>query len=357
MEQMGARALEEGIPLAVHLDLTYRCNERCVHCYLDHDDHGEMTTAEIVRVLDEVAEAGTFFLTLSGGEIFMRRDFFEILAHARKRMFAVKLKTNAVMVTSARAARLARLGVAEVQVSVYSHRGEAHDAITKLPGSFRRTLEGVKRLREHGIKVTFANVLMKGNEDDYAGVRALARELGAGFTIDPMITPMMDGSREVLGLNIDAAKLAAVYRDESLTRGEAPFGADAPGPARHDDALETIPCSAGHTLAYISPYGEVFPCVQFPYSCGNVRRERFADIWKHSPQLAEVRSIRLADVEGCSTCVHGSKCTRCPGLAYTEGNMRGPSIQDCERSYAMTGVPSENLKRRKRVIWLAAAAA
>ncbi|HSS28358.1 MAG TPA: radical SAM protein [Usitatibacter sp.] len=347
MEEMGARALEQGIPLAVHLDLTYRCNERCVHCYLDHDDHGEMTTAEILRVLDEVAEAGTFFLTLSGGEIFMRRDLFEIIAHARKRMFAVKLKSNAVMVTRAKAARLARLGVAEVQVSVYSHRAEAHDAITKLPGSLRRTLEGVKRLREQGIKVTFANVLMKGNEDDYREVRSLALELGAGFTIDPMITPMMDGSRDVLALNIDAKQLAAVYRDESLSREEPP--------AAHEDAKDMLPCSAGHTLAYISPYGEVFPCVQFPYSCGNVRQQRFIDIWKDSPQLADVRSVRLADVEGCSTCVHGGSCTRCPGLAYVEGNLRGPSTQDCERSYAVTGVASENLKRRKRVIPIAAA--
>jgi radical SAM protein with 4Fe4S-binding SPASM domain len=357
MEEMGARALEQGIPLSVHLDLTYRCNERCVHCYLDHDDHGEMTTAEILRVLDEVAEAGTFFLTLSGGEIFMRRDFFEILAHARKRMFAVKLKTNAVMVTRARAERIARLGVESVQVSLYSHRAEAHDAITKLAGSFRRTIEGVKRLREQGIKVSFANVLMKGNEDDYGHVRALAREMGAGFTIDPMITPMMDGDRGVLALNVDPERLSAIFRDESLTEGAPRFSPTPAGPAPEEDAAQMLPCSAGHTLAYISPYGEVFPCVQFPYPCGNVRRQRFADIWKDSAQLAEVRSVRLADVEGCSTCVHGASCSRCPGLAYVEGNFRGPSIQDCERSYAITGVASENLKRKKRVIWLAAAAA
>jgi radical SAM protein with 4Fe4S-binding SPASM domain len=357
MEEMGARALEQGVPLSVHLDLTYRCNERCVHCYLDHDDHGEMTTAEILRVLDEVAQAGTFFLTLSGGEILMRRDFFAILEHARKRMFAVKLKTNAVMVTRAKAERIARLGVESVQVSVYSHREGTHDAITKLPGSLARTIRGVRRLREQGIRVAFANVLMKGNEDDYAGVRDLARELGAGFTVDPMITPMMDGGRDVLALNIDAARLASIYRDESLTAGSPLFAPTPSGPAPLEEAMQSIPCSAGHTLAYISPYGEVFPCVQFPYSCGNVRRERFADIWKHSPQFADVRSIRLSDVEGCSTCVHGGSCSRCPGLAFVEGNMRGPSIQDCERTYAITGVPSVNLQRKKRVIWLAAAAA
>ena len=60
MREMGAKALKLGLPLSVHLDLTYRCNERCVHCYLDHEDHGEMTTAEILDVLDQLAEAGVF---------------------------------------------------------------------------------------------------------------------------------------------------------------------------------------------------------------------------------------------------------------------------------------------------------
>ena len=49
LAEMNQKALGLGIPISVHLDITYRCNERCVHCYLDHDDHGEMTTAEITR--------------------------------------------------------------------------------------------------------------------------------------------------------------------------------------------------------------------------------------------------------------------------------------------------------------------
>ena len=69
MQEMNQRALELGIPIALHLDVTYRCNERCIHCYLDHDDHGELTTAEIKDLLEQAAAAGTFFLTLSGGEV------------------------------------------------------------------------------------------------------------------------------------------------------------------------------------------------------------------------------------------------------------------------------------------------
>jgi hypothetical protein len=98
MEEMNRRALALGIPLGAQLDVTYRCNERCVHCYLDHDDHGEMTTAEMKDVLDQLADSGTLFLTLSGGEVFMRMDFFEILRYARELSFCIKIKTNAFMI-------------------------------------------------------------------------------------------------------------------------------------------------------------------------------------------------------------------------------------------------------------------
>jgi radical SAM protein with 4Fe4S-binding SPASM domain len=88
--------------------------------------------------------------------------------------------------------------------------------------------------------------------------------------------------------------------------------------------------------------------VQFPLPTGNVRRERFVDIWRHSTQMNEVRSIRVKDLPTCSSCTHASSCSRCPGLAYMEGNMRGPSSQDCEKSFARTGIPSANMLNKKR---------
>src|SRR6201981_1275582 len=119
LQELTAKALALNVPLNVQLDLTYRCNERCVHCYLDHEDHGEMTTAEIKHLLNEMADAGVFVLTLSGGEIFLRKDFFEILEHARQLMFCVKLKTNAVLIGEREAKRLRDLAVDAIQVSIY----------------------------------------------------------------------------------------------------------------------------------------------------------------------------------------------------------------------------------------------
>ena len=210
-----------------------------------------------------------------------------------------------------------------------------------------RSIAGIRRLRDRGVKVILANVLMRPNFQDYAGVKALAKELGAEFTIDPTITPMMDGDRSILSLGIEQEELQQVFRDEGLVGNVDEFCAPPAGPMAEADAMDTLPCSAGHSACYISPYGDLYPCVQFPLPSGNVRRSKFLDIWRHSPELNEVRSITISDLQGCSQCVHGSSCTRCPGLAYMEGNMRGPSIQDCEKSFARTGVPSVNLQKKK----------
>jgi radical SAM protein with 4Fe4S-binding SPASM domain len=345
MLEMGAKALRLGIPLSVQLDITYRCNERCVHCYLDHDDHGEMTTSEIKDLLDQLAEAGVFFLSISGGEILLRKDLFEILEYAREKSFCIRLKTNALMIGKKEAERIHSLGVETIQISIYSHRPEVHDAITKVPGSLERSIKAIRFLCDEGLHVVIANVLMVQNFGDYPGVQALAAELGVQCTMDPTVTPMMDGNRKILNMGIDQKSLTAVFHDPTLLGEKEDHCAVPMGP--DEEALDSTPCSAGHTAAYVSPYGDVYPCVQFPLPTGNVREKKFLDIWNYSPQMNEVRSITLRDLSGCSVCVHGGTCTRCPGLAFMEGNMRGPSTADCEKSFARTGVPSENLKRKK----------
>ena len=339
--EINARAVALGVPLSAHLDLTYRCNERCIHCYLDHDDTGEMTFAEIDRLLGEMAAAGVLRLTLSGGEPLLRTDFFPIVRRARDLAFSVKLKTNGILIKEKEAAALRDLCLEDIQISIYSHRSEVHDAITKVHGSLARSLAAAKFLLSQGLRVNFANVLMRNNAHDYPAVQALARELGAGFTVDPTITPHLNGERSLLALNIASEDLRSVLRDTRVT-GPLAESCAIPGA----DELDAAPCSAGHSACYISPYGEVYPCVQFPLASGNVRRQSFSEIWHDSPQLSEVRAIRIRDLPVCSTCAHAISCTRCPGLAYMEGNMRGPSSADCTKSFARTGVPTAAMMRR-----------
>ena len=343
MLEVTNRALALGVPISVHMDLTWRCNERCVHCYLDHEDHGELTTAEVKRILDQLAEAGTFFLIFSGGEPVMRADFFELVEYARRLMFSVKIKTNGILIGEREARRLRELAVESVQISIYSHRSQVHDAITKVRGSLRRSLDAIRFLRDQGLKVIVAGVMMRQNMFDYKGVQELARELGVQFTLDPTITPKLDGDTSILDLRIPTAQLPELFRDPSLVDDPDEFCAIQPA---SPDALDDFPCSAGHTACYVSPYGDVYPCVQFPLPTGNLRQQSFLEIWKGSRELEEVRSIHMRDLATCPSCSHMATCTRCPGLAYMEGSMKGPSSADCEKSFARTGVYSENMRRK-----------
>jgi radical SAM protein with 4Fe4S-binding SPASM domain len=330
MQRVWDRALEHNVPVSVQFDLTYRCNERCIHCYLDHDDHGELTTAEVRAVLDQLASAGTLFLIFSGGELMLRRDLFELLDYARALRFDLKLKTNGLLVREREADRIRDAGVREVQISIYSHQASVHDAITKVAGSLERSIEAVRRLTARGLRVLIANVLMRQNAFDYHGVQELARSLGVEATVDPTITPKIDGDTSPLAHRLAEPQLLQIFRDRSFVPDD--FCAPPSAAQADDETLDAMPCSAGHTSCYISPYGDVYPCVQFPLPTGNVRQQPFEAIWRHSPQLAGVRAIRVRDLTTCSGCGFVSSCTRCPGLAYMEGNMRGPSSADCEKS-------------------------
>jgi len=344
MAELNAKALGLGVPMSAHLDITYRCNERCEHCYLEHDDKGELTTAETFDILRQLADAGVFFLVISGGEPLLRHDFFQILERARALLFNVKLKTNAVLIREPEAHRIRELGVEQVQISVYSHRPEVHDGITKLPGSLKKTLRAIEFLKSQGLKVTIANVLMRQNLLDATEVQRLAASLGVPYTLDPTITPRINGDTSILDMRAPRAAIRKAFRDPALVGNVEEFCA--PPPIVDEDFLAAIPCSAGHTACYISPCADVYPCVQFPLPSGNLRRQKFIDIWENSPELNDVRSITARDLPTCSSCTHIASCTRCPGLAYMEGNMRGPSTADCEKSFVRTGIPSANMVTR-----------
>jgi radical SAM protein with 4Fe4S-binding SPASM domain len=333
MARLVSRSLAHHLPLNVHFDLTYRCNERCVHCYLDHEDHGELTTAEVRRVLEELAAAGTLFLTFSGGEIFLRADLFELLEWGRHLRFDLSLKTNGLLITAERAQELRRLGVRRVQISLYSAEPEVHDAITRAPGSFERTLQGIHRLQQAGLNVKLSCPLMKQNLGAFRGVQRLAEALGIPYILDPTITPMLDGDRSVVAHRVRAEELLPVFSDPVLNPRlpkDSPRN-DSPPAESAARAYDNIPCSAGHNSCYISPYGDVFPCVQMPLPAGNLRRQPFAEIWYGSRQMQRVRAVRESMLEICSSCGIKQYCQRCPGLAQMEdGDLLGPSSRACE---------------------------
>ena len=341
MDRLVRKTVERRLPWNVHIDLTYRCNERCVHCYLDHHDYGEMTTREVKNVLDQLADAGALFLTFSGGEIFLRQDLFELIAYGRGLNFDVSLKTNALLIDQSRARKLRELDIRKIQISIYSADAAIHDAITKVPGSLERSLRAIQFLLAEGLQVKLACPLMKQNLAAFRDVQSLAEELGVPYMLDLTITPMMDGGDGVLRLRSSATDLLQVLEDQNLNsractppeaKTEAAFATgSATSSGIESGAYDDIPCSAGHNSCYISPYGDVSPCVQMPKPAGNLRKQRFDEIWYGSSEMNRVRAVRESQLPLCSSCSIRNYCERCPGLAQMEGgDLLGAYERACE---------------------------
>jgi radical SAM protein with 4Fe4S-binding SPASM domain len=348
MDGLISRTVEHHLPWSVHVDLTYRCNERCIHCYLDHEDHGEMKTDEIKNVLEQLAQSGTLFLTLSGGEIFLRDDLFELLEFARSLHFDISLKTNALLIDAERARKLRALSVRRIQISIYSAEPAVHDAITKVRGSLERTLTAIRFLQAEGLQVKIACPLMKQNLMAYRNVQALAAELGVPYVLDMTITPKMDGDMGLLQLRNPVQDLLPILQDPTLnppssSQDSAQTAQLTTGSATssgiESQAYEDIPCSAGHNSCYISPYGEVFPCVQMPVATGNLRQQRFEEIWFKSPEMERVRAVRESQLPVCSKCSIRQYCERCPGLAQMEGgDLLGAYERACDLAELKAGL-------------------
>jgi radical SAM protein with 4Fe4S-binding SPASM domain len=323
------KAARKKIPLACHFDLTYQCNLNCIHCYVVGEDRPELSTSEIKGILDQLAKAGTLYLSFSGGEIFSREDFFEIAEYARNLHFALRLLTNGTLIDEQVADRIAALYPDLVSLSVYSTTPEVHDKITSVPGSLDRTIRAAKMLREREVKVKIGCVLMRQNINDYSNVYGLARSLGASFEGDPRVTPRNNGDPFPLRFQIDEEDLFQVWSDPIFNSQPADDTAE----PHSIGVWKDIPCGAAHMSFYISPYGDVFPCIQFPILCGNLRNDIFEQIWHHSPSILEVRSISISRLPVCSKCNLLDYCRTCPGLAYVEErDFLAPSKTVCQET-------------------------
>ena len=308
----GARQLN--IPVHALVELTHRCNLRCFHCYVDPDPRAELSTDEVIAILDQLADAGTLFLTLTGGEIMSRRDLWDIVEYARQRRFAVRLFTNATLLDEEAIDRIAGLRVFDVSVSIYGANRRTHDRVTRVPGSFERSTSAMRRLHERGVVTRLKCVLMADNYAEREAIGDLADELGAIPMFDPQLTVRNDGDASALEHRLDDRTLSEIVLNEQV-HGEVP--------------AETPTCAAGRDTVAISPSGIVNPCVQMPFPLGDLRSETFEQAW-NGPRARKMREITFGRLSACAACEDASYCNPCLGMNLLEtGDATRPSSSVC----------------------------
>lgn len=321
------------IPLKGSIDLTYRCNNSCRHCWLREPENSlvrdaELTADEIRRVVDQARALGTRSWTISGGEPMLRPDFGEIFDYVAEKSVNYSLNTNGTLVTPAIAQLLRRPG--DKMVSVYGATPDVYDRVTRNPGGFEALLQGLSYLKEAGVGFTMQLIPIRDNWDQWDEMISFARSWSDSYRVGASWlhkSACQDDSRNA---EVDRQRLEpriVIELDRPDMAHDPNDAADAP--ATPDDRLHAG-CIATRREFHVDPYGTMSFCpfVKDPELRFNLRTGSLQEAWEEFiPSLAEVARGGQEYLEGCAVCDLRNDCRWCDVYGYLEHGRHGAKVE------------------------------
>ncbi len=337
-EQAYSEAIDDGKTIAsVMFELTYRCSEMCIHCYnpgatrnnaeISHRaDQEELTLNDYKRIIGELCEIGLYKVCLSGGDPFSKEFIWDLIDYLYQKEIAFDIFTNGQRLTKD-VERLANYYPRLVGVSIYSGIAEDHDAITRIPGSWNRSIQVVKELSDLAIPMNLKCCVMQPNIHSYYLVADIAKQYGAQPQFEINITESNDGDICAKQLRLTEEQLQVVLRDNNLALY---VGKEAPNYGGLKRDLSMSSCGAGGTGFCISPNGDIRACTAFTQIYGNLRKQYALDVLSNSLALKEWRNAKVSDYTECGKYDYCDYCNLCAGVNYTEhGDFRKPAETNC----------------------------
>ena len=329
--QLREVAPEAFVPHVVAWNLTQRCNLACAHCYIAagawHSAANELTTAECVRIADEILSISPApMFILSGGEPLLREDLEEIAAHAVGNGATVVVGTNGTRLTRARIRSLKAAGVSGVAVSVDSLDARYHDRFRHGTGALRDTLAAVARLREEELDFVVQTSLTRGNRAELDRLAEWAEGAGAvSFNVYFLVST---GRGEAMAGLTPAENEAVLeqltamerrYRGRMLVRSKCQ-----PQIMRHVHAADPdspllnygTRCPCGVHYCRITPEGRITPCPYLPVEAGDLRESSFVEVWRNAPVFARLRAGEPGGK--CGRCEYRALCGGCRARAHAD---------------------------------------
>ena len=322
------------LPLEGEIDLTYRCNCHCRHCWLrlppdDPAEKQELSSDEILRIVAEARAMGCRRWSLSGGEPMLRPDFAEIFDRLTRRSLPYTLNTNGTLITPHLARLLTRKGTK--LVALYGATENTHDRVTRTPGSFAATMRGIAYLREAGAGFIVQIIPLRDNHHEFQAMVRLARTLSPVHRVGaPWLYLSACRSaarnREISRQRLPPAEAIRIDPPDTMDEdggaagNAAAHGQPASPPSGENDRLFAA-CIAEQRSFHLDPYGGMTFCcfVKDPDLRYDLRKGSFREGWEeYIPSLAgRVRGDREYR-ENCGRCGRRADCRWCPAYAYLE---------------------------------------
>jgi radical SAM protein with 4Fe4S-binding SPASM domain len=329
-------------PLNAVWELTLRCDLACRHCSsrAGRPRPDELTTAEALALVDQMADLGVLEVTLIGGEAYLHEGWVEIVRAIRRRGMECTMVTGGRGMSRDRA-RLAReAGVMSVSVSIDGAQA-THDALRGLKGSHAAALAAMENLAREGVQVSANTQIGRRNRRELADVFGAIDSAGAhswqlqltvaGGRVADDPTLLLE-PYQLIEVMPSIARLAprAAAADvriwpannlgyygpfEALLRGHLPMGRKGS-------------CGAGRFILGVEANGAVKGCPSLPsasYVGGNLRDASLGDIWRRAPALRFTREARSGELWGhCASCYYAEDCQGgCTWTAHSLVGRRG----------------------------------
>ena len=336
--KLNSLTLERNIPVSITVELTRRYPLACRHCYLPETSGRsvparELNTAQWEKILGQLAEAGGLYLVFTGGEPLLRPDLPRLCRRAKELKFDVRVFSTGLGLKREKALELKEAGVSGFELSFYG-RPALHDSVTGRKGSFKASLSAARLLKRSGLAVKIKVPLMKINSGQAGWLQKLAKKEGFEISFDPVITAANDGNASALPLRLPGPRLAKAVKLLSSPpdpRSPIPDSPVSRPPTPDSRSFNDFLCGAGRNICAVGPGGELYSCLQVPVKLGDLKRRKFADIWRNSAWLRKWRRAGIKDLKDCAGCGDMAFCSRCPGISMLEaGDVFAPNKPACE---------------------------
>ena len=320
----------QGRPLisALQFELSSRCNERCIHCYIPNGKKNkgfDMPLAKVKSILDEFAELGGINVTLSGGEAFLHKDLIEICRYCREKDLKISILSNLIALKDEDIKALKEVNLSLIQTSLYSMTPEIHDFITKVKGSFEKTINAIEKLVAADIPVQISCPLMKANKEGYDKVLKYAQSLKVKAQTDYIMMAQSDLNTENLANRLSLEETEKVIRtiiETDIDYNEKTLKQTSISEEMEFDLerfMKQPVCGVGYDNCCITANGDVYPCAGWQdYVLGNVYKQSLQEIWENSERIKELRKVTQASFPQCLKCEARDYCARCLVRNYNE---------------------------------------
>lgn len=299
-----------------HIELTSKCNERCIHCYIPHEDKTTHIDYELmINTLQQCKEMNVMTIVFSGGEPMLHPNFCNFLKIAKDMDFNVTILSNLTMVTDEIIDALMYKHASCVNVSLYSMNPKIHDEITTVKGSFDKTLNNILKLIENNIPIQINCPVMKQNKDSFYEVIEWGQNHKCTVNTDYLIMARSDRTTDNLVNRLSEEDLKEVIGHFLKSDVVVKSNVESFNEYEQEDTgmnPEDRVCGVGITTLCMVSNGDVYPCAGWQkYVCGNIKDTSLRTIWQDSPQVNYLRSLRQKDFNKCIDCKDKDFCLMC----------------------------------------------